>query len=359
MAENRRTLEFQIGTEEDGMTVQEFLKKNLSFSSRQISRLKFRQDGIRVNGEQYYVTWQLRAGDHLEIGLQDDRKPARTGWLTQEEAAKIAGQSGKTFRLPPVEVLYEDDDVLAVNKAAVLVCHPSPGHYADTLSNQAAEYLAGQEATKDRHCRIHLTGRLDRDTSGVVLFAKNQDAAAALQRQRERGEYDKLYLALAEGSFPCTEKVLCDPIGKVPGVLMKMETVREGGKEALTFVRILEQTGDCALLLCRIRHGRTHQIRVHLSSDGHPLLYDSLSGKEEEGKHFFLHAAQVQFIKPFVQQKILVTAPLPDEFRRELSLRGFSCAGDIQERLDALAAPHSGCNGFCTKDFQTDHNMVR
>ena len=90
MAENRRTLEFQIGTEEDGMTVQEFLKKNLSFSARQISRLKFRQDGIRVNGEQYYVTWQLRAGDHLEIGLQDDRKPARTGWLTQEEAAKIA-----------------------------------------------------------------------------------------------------------------------------------------------------------------------------------------------------------------------------------------------------------------------------
>ena len=109
MAENRRTLEFQIGTEEDGMTVQEFLKKNLSFSARQISRLKFRQDGIRVNGEQYYVTWQLRAGDHLEIGLQDDRKPARTGWLTQEEAAKIAGQSGKTFRLPPLPFNYTNN----------------------------------------------------------------------------------------------------------------------------------------------------------------------------------------------------------------------------------------------------------
>lgn len=333
MADERRVLKYQIGPEEDGMTVQEFLRGRLSFSVRQISRLKFRQDGIRVNGEQYYVTWQLRDGDRLEIGLEDDRRPARTGWLTEAQAAAIAAKSGRTFNMPPFEVLYEDEDVLAVNKAAGLVCHPSPGHYADTLSNQAAEYLAKKAPGKESRLSIHLTGRLDRDTSGVVLFARNQDAAASLQRQRENGQYEKLYLALAEGAFCETEKVLSAPISKVPGVLMKMQTVREGGKEAQTFVRVLEQRGDCALLLCRIRHGRTHQIRVHLSSDGHPLLYDPLYGTEKEGKHFYLHAAQVLFQKPFTGEPVLVSAPLPENFREELAARGFSCAGQSEAML--------------------------
>ena len=324
-----RFLEYRILREEDGMTVQDYLKNRLRFSARQISRLKFREDGIRVNGAFARVTLRLREGDQLRIGLKDKRRTGKIntgngGWLSTEETRRLLREKGIDFTFPPLRILYEDEDILALYKASGLVCHPSPGHYADTLANQAAEYLSGKMEDPQEAPRIHVMGRLDKDTSGIVIFALNQDAAAELFRQREEGNFFKTYLALTKGCPEPCEGSIRFGIRKMEGVLMKMETAaqEEGGKPAETFYRVLAGNEKAGLVQCRIRHGRTHQIRVHLSAAGYPLWYDDMYGEGIDGKHFYLHAGRVELLKPFSHEKLVIRAELPDDFCAELESFG-------------------------------------
>ena len=187
----------------------------------------------------------------------------------------------------PLQVLYEDSDLLIVNKPAGMVCHPSPGHFSDTLANQAAAHLGGTGTAMD----MRVTGRLDKDTSGIVTFARNSEAAAMIQRQREDGRLVKIYLALAEGRFEQPEGTVDCPLRReAPGSPRKLRT----------------------LLACRIEHGRTHQIRVHMASIGHPLAGDPLYGNGNGQETMGLHAFRLSFQKPFGQGRIEITAESPD-----------------------------------------------
>lgn len=313
----RRRLEFTIAAADSGMSIRRLLREKLSFSGHQISRLKYQEEGIRVDGQKAYVNHVLREGEVLTIGLTEQvlRRDTEGG-----KPAKIWEAPAPELEAFPLEVLYEDEDLLIVNKPAGMVCHPSPGHYSDTLANQAAAHLGGTGTAMD----MRVTGRLDRETSGIVTFARNTETAAMIQRQREDGRLSKIYLALAEGEMEKEEGCVELPLRReAPGSHRMI--CAEDGKPARTFYNVLARTRSAegnprTLLACRIEHGRTHQIRVHMAETGHPLAGDPLYGAPLRGdslnghhvEPMGLHAYKLSLEQPFTGARIEVTAEMPE-----------------------------------------------
>ena len=346
-----RILSFPIGEDGAGETIKEYLKKRVGFSSKQLSRFKYRKNGIMVNGERRYVNYPLKEGDLLEISLTRGGEPveeAETGsgkngipgpdqacagekMLSKDCAGDqkadegtassggyLAARDGRLQKIwvspvpwlsenYPLHILYEDEDILAADKPSGVVCHPSPGHFDDTLSNQVAEHLGRIGKELD----VRVTGRLDKDTSGIVIFALNTETAAQLIKQRKASMMSKLYIARVRGHFsqPADGRDQQKEPASAGGLDRKKENApirgtvdkplrRESpdsfrmvtavdGKEARTHYLVLAEKEDgTSLVACRIEHGRTHQIRVHMASIGHPLVGDRLYGREAEDSLF-------------------------------------------------------------------------
>ncbi len=294
-----RRVEYRIRREEADQTIGQFLKERLKFTRRQISSLKFCQNGILLNGAQRRVDAFLKAGDLLSIRLNGE----------QERNEKIVPLFEK------LQVLYEDEDVLAVNKPPGILVHPVGGHYQDTLTNRAAAYFQKQ----GENPVLRPVGRLDKDTSGVVLFGKNRMAAARLSGEKEKGGFEKAYLAVVSGCVREERGCVTVPIGRCPGRELRMQPDEAQGKEAVTFYEVMHRETDASLLRLFIRTGRTHQIRVHMAYLGHPLLGDSLYGRADiRFLRTALHAERVWFEKPFGGERIEVKAPLPEDFLKFL-----------------------------------------
>ncbi len=286
-------------------------------------------------------------------GSDDDNTVSDGGYLRARD-----GRLQKIWAPPaawlseryPLRILYEDQDILAADKPSGVVCHPSLGHFDDTLSNQIAEHLG----CIGRELDVRVTGRLDKDTSGIVIFALNTETAAQLIKQRQASLMNKLYIARVRGHFPFSEKesagnkqnipkeqesgaFLSGPPGSAgegPAGTIDLPLRRESessfrmitaedGKAAKTHYRILARLEDgTSLAACRIEHGRTHQIRVHMASIGHPIVGDRLYGPEAEesaGRQegsatavpLMLHAYRAVLRQPFTGQEIRLEAPLP------------------------------------------------
>lgn len=292
-----RILEYRIGENEDCRNVESFLRERLHFSKKQISRLKFREGGMTLNGVQCRSTDALKKGDHLQI-LLDEIGKRRSEPENYEASIGIEEPS----------LLYEDEDLLAVCKPGGMAAHPSHGHYRDSLWNWILSY----QEIKGENWTPRLIGRLDKDTSGIVLLAKSTEAAAELAAQREKKLLRKTYLALAEGSFPETEGVIDAPIEKDDRFLNRMKTGPDG-LPARTFYSVLRETDRGSLLKVELEHGRTHQIRLHLSSIGHPLAGDPVYNEgRKENEELHLHAWQLEFNRPFTGEQLIIEAPLPD-----------------------------------------------
>lgn len=327
----REKLAVTISETETNKTVGQYLKQEMHFTAAQISSLKFQNGGICVNGIQARVTQKLKGGDLLEIGFANDRN---------QSAHLVPAET-----MP--DILYEDEDVVCADKPAGLVIHPSHGHYQDSLANQLHAYFQN----KGEKVQIRSIGRLDKDTSGVVVFAKNQIAAARLWQQHESGRFRKEYLAWCEGKFP--EQALREaqtitlPIVHAEGELMKMRVAdgpyrenlsgnletqshagsgrnpagtadrkkRSGGGAAITHYQVVRQKEGRALVRLHLDTGRTHQIRVHMAYLGHPLVGDPLYGNGKEGEtHALLCACRVGFEQPFSGNNIEVCSGLEDDF---------------------------------------------
>lgn len=308
----KKKLCIKVKEEGNGRTVQSYLRICAGFSKAQIRSMKFRENGICRNGKRCRVTEVLKTGDVLELLLEN-------GERTSEHLV-----SGSL----PLSVLYEDEDVLAVDKPVGIAVHPSHGHYNDTLANQLAAYLR----EKEEEVQIHSVGRLDKETSGIVLFAKNRVAAARLSGQREKGELKKQYLALCEWRRG-TEKeddchVITGPVAPLPGSLMKM-CVHPEGKEAVTHFIVEQQYEETALVRLWLETGRTHQIRVHMASEGHPLLGDRLYGGESCApsgvERTALHAETLEFFQPFTGERISVRAKLPKDMQEYIEKQRICC----------------------------------
>lgn len=294
-----RVLKFNIENKYEGFTVREYLNQIVKLSQHQISSLKFRADGIVVNGRTRRVTCILKENDILEIGLKD----AGSAYLDPGD-----------FTAPP-DILYEDEDILVVNKKPGMVCHPSPGHYCDTVANQVAAYCR----MKNENWTIRLIGRLDMDTSGILLFAKNSETAAMLTRQRNEGRIEKIYLAVCDSIIEDDKGKIEKRIARDEEKLGKMK-ISEDGKEAATYYKVLQRTNNKSLISVRIEHGRTHQIRIHMASIGHPLEGDSFYGNGICNKDYAaLHAYKSSFIQPFTGEHIEVTAPIPQKINDEFN----------------------------------------
>ena len=215
---------------------------------------------------------------------------ARDGRLQKIWAAPAAWLSENY----PLSVLYEDQDILAADKASGVVCHPSPGHYNDTLSNQVADHLG----CIGRELDVRVTGRLDRDTSGIVIFALNTETAAQLIRQRQASMMQKLYIARVRGHFSNQLSGTIDrPLRRESPDSFRM-MIAEDGKAARTHYRVLRQMPDgTSLVACRIEHGRTHQIRVHMASIGHPIVGDRLYGPGAVEEEIVLSRDQARTVR--------------------------------------------------------------
>ena len=285
-----RTLEYQAIEQDDGIRLELILKRRLGLSARQIRQLKFLSDGITVNGNRERIVYSVRSGDRIRVTFSEQNRNVQE----------------LPFLEKPLHILYEDEDLLAVDKKAGEVCHPAHGHYQDTLANQAAAYLAGHGAEK---APVRCIGRLDKDTSGTLLFAKNRLAAERLARQKEEGVFRKEYLALVNGLFSSSERSgeICLPIAPLPGSLMKMQ-VADNGKRALTRYEVLCSDRHCSLVLCRIETGRTHQIRVHMAAIGHPLLGDPLYGNDTyvSSTRTALHAWRLYLKQPVTGEVLMM-----------------------------------------------------
>lgn len=285
-----RTLEYQAIEQDDGIRLELILKRRLGLSARQIRQLKFLSDGITVNGNRERIVYSVRSGDRIRVTFSEQNRNVQE----------------LSFLEKPLHILYEDEDLLMVDKKAGEVCHPAHGHYQDTLANQAAAYLAGCGSEK---APIRCIGRLDKDTSGTLLFAKNRLAAERLARQKEEGVFRKEYLALVNGIFPVSNRSgeICLPLAPLPGSLMKMQ-VSGNGKRALTRYEVLCSDRHCSLVLCRIETGRTHQIRVHMAAIGHPLVGDPLYGNDTHvsSTRTALHAWRLYLKQPVTGEELMI-----------------------------------------------------
>lgn len=290
-------------------TAGRILQVQAGLTRKQISGAKFRPGGILCNGVQCRVTKAVSAGDILSVCLEESSHGS--SHLEPPSAA-----------LPPLHILYEDQDILAVDKPSGLVTHPSGIHYRDSLSNQVYWYLR----QKGEAVTVRSIGRLDRETSGIVIFAKNKTSAARLQSQHYTGEYRKKYLAILSGSLPENRQYTVSfPIGPDPGDSRKMqcfpckEQPTPDSRPAVTHFQVLYSTSKWSLVSLFLETGRTHQIRVHMKSIGHPLIGDTLYGApfSDEVPCFHraaLHAWRVSFFHPFNNREISVKASLPEDF---------------------------------------------
>jgi 23S rRNA pseudouridine1911/1915/1917 synthase len=224
-------------------------------------------------------------------------------------------------RALPLDILYEDEYLLIVNKAAGMVVHPAPGHYDDTLVNALlARYPALQAQREMRPGIVH---RLDRDTSGLLIVAKDQQTRAALIEQMKQRSITKRYQALVEGVVALDKGSIEAPIGRDPRHRQQMTITATESREARTHFRVLERFTRHTLLLLQLETGRTHQIRVHLQAIGHPVVGDPVYGSGRSYASIplqrqFLHAHQLAFVHPVSGQHMQFEAPLPGDLQKIL-----------------------------------------
>ncbi len=244
----------------------------------------------------------LKGGEKLEIALPEP------------ESSELKPEA------IPLDILYEDKDLLVINKPAGLVVHPAAGHWEGTLVNALIYHF--NQLSSIYPLRPGIVHRLDKDTSGLLLIAKSDKAHLQLSKQLKSREIKKDYAVIVHGRISQNEGIIDQPIGRHPKDRKKMAVVSSNGRDAVTRFKVLERFKNNTFLECRIETGRTHQIRVHLSNMGYPIIGDSLYGskKDDLAARQMLHAWKIQLAHPITFQPVKFEAQLPDDFQKTLIL---------------------------------------
>ncbi len=289
------TAQFSIGPDQAGARIDHFLAAQVPTLSRSRLQTLLREGHATLNGALVRPSVKLRAGDTVAL-LEPPPVASET---TAQEIA--------------LDVLFEDDDLIVLNKAAGMVVHPAAGNWDGTIVNALLHHctaLSGIGGTQ----RPGIVHRLDKDTSGCLVAAKSDLAHQALARQFAGREVTKIYLALASGTFRRLSGEIDAPIARHPVHRKKMTVVKAGGRAARTGYRVLGSYGGGTLVECTLHTGRTHQIRVHLKDLGHPLLGDEVYGKRGSFPRQMLHAWRLGFAHPRTGERMDFRAPVPPDF---------------------------------------------
>ena len=293
-----RRLDLPIGPELAGIKVDTLLKKHMGLSGTVVRRIKWLEDGILVDGQRVNTRFAPVEGQVLSVRLSDPER-----------------RSGIVPAPGPLDIVYEDEDVIVLNKAPGVPVHPGPGHFSDTLGNFLLDYYDFRGIEADFH-PVH---RLDRGTSGLMVAAKHPHAQEVLKNQLHTDDFRRIYLAVCEGVPDPPAGLVDAPLGPKEGSLVEQE-VRPDGKPARTKYEVLESHNGRTLLRLVLDTGRTHQIRVHMAHLGHPLTGDFLYGTEDHTliPRPALHSAELSFRHPITGQVLSFVRPLPEDMKRLL-----------------------------------------
>ena len=315
-------MQIKVTGELSGLCVRDVLRRHLSLSTKMLKYLKYRNDGISVNGEKCTVRYVLRDGDVLEIMLED----------------RASSEAVDPVELP-LEILYEDADLVVPSKPAQMPTHPSHDHYRDTVANA----LAFRYAKEGIPFVFRPINRLDRNTSGLLLVARNKHSAGRLSGQLQRGEIQKTYLAVLDGAMEKEHGVIDACLHRTKESIIVREVCSPDAPdadEARTEYDVLCRGERHTLVAARPITGRTHQLRVHFASLGHPITGDDLYGTPSPliDRHA-LHAAALSFRHPVSNEKMLVRAPLPDDLLRLMETCFPTIYQEVLDEFFRIAAP--------------------
>lgn len=289
---NDNTLKYTI--QENDKTVKGIMSENLNFSRRLSKRLEL-SDKLYVNGKITRLNKSVFRGDILSVEFDEDED--------EYDAIDI-----------PIEIVYEDNDLLAVNKPPYIVVHPTKSHQGNTIANGVAYYFK-QKGIKRK---VRLVNRLDMNTSGIVIIAKHPYAHNELANQMKSNAVDKYYYAIVEGAVKEDSGTINEPIARLnPEDITRV--VHPSGKECITHYVVEKRFNNMTLIKLKLETGRTHQIRVHMKHMGHPVLGDTLYGKDSGliGRQA-LHCYEMKFTQPITGKEIMITCPLPEDMKRTI-----------------------------------------
>jgi 23S rRNA pseudouridine1911/1915/1917 synthase len=298
----------EVGEALAGQRLDRALAATLPGLSRTRAQAAIAAGRVTVDGQPAKASLPLEAG--MRVVVAPEPAPAR-------ETADEADQTAEEPRAPELDIIYEDAHILVLNKAAGVVVHPAPGHVGGTLVDALRAHVPGLDAAGEDTTRPGIVHRLDKDTSGLLVVAKDAVSHAGLARQMKEHTTVKRYLALVEGQMPVPEGVIEAPIGRDPRYRQRMAIVSAGagGREARTRFRVLRYAKGRSLLEMQLETGRTHQIRVHLAAVQHPVVGDAVYGRPQppQPPRQFLHAAHLELAHPVTGEWLVFDAPLPPD----------------------------------------------
>ena len=287
-----RTLTYTISTEYNGFQIDKFLKTQ-GYSSANITAIKKMPNNVVIDREWVHMNRKLVAGEILTVNIQEEDSSEKI------PAVKMS-----------LDIVYEDEDIIVVNKPAGLSIHPSLNHYEDSLANGLAYYYEVQGKPFIFRC----ANRLDKNTSGLTVIAKHLVSGNILSTMVKNREFHREYYAIVRGSLEESEGTIDAPIGRVSDSIITRQVDFENGERAVTHYKVIDEKNGHSLISIHLETGRTHQIRVHFKYIGHPLIGDHLYNPDMEYmQRQALHSRKVSFVHPITKQAMEFVAPLPDD----------------------------------------------
>ncbi len=289
---------------EENIRCDKYIAQKIENVSRSHIKNLFDKGEIFVNGVSKSASYKLKVGDEISFELPE-----------VEEIDALPEEID-------IDIVYEDDSLLVINKARGMVVHPAPGNNTGTLVNAVLFHAKGNLSGINGKIRPGIVHRIDKDTTGLLVVAKTNDAHLFLSDQLGDRSLSREYYALVHGNIKEDTGTIDAPIGRYENDRKKMTVTNKNSREAVTDFFVEERFGMYTLVRCKLRTGRTHQIRVHMKHIGHPIVGDKTYGAKKEEFNLvgqLLHAGKIGFIHPVTKEKVYYSAPLPEDFEKVLS----------------------------------------
>lgn len=290
-----RNIDYIIDEDSSGLRVEQFLRRK-RYSGQNLSEIKRMPKSILVNGVHYYMRQELSTGDYLQVRICETQNSEKI------PPTKL-----------PLDIVYEDEDLLVLNKPAGMPIHPSLNNYTNSIANALAYYFQSQGKPFIFRC----CNRLDRDTSGLTIVSKHLVSGSILSDMTKYREVHREYLAIARGSVTPSEGTIQAPLGRKEGTIIERTVDWEHGEDAVTHYKVVKEANGHSLVSLRLETGRTHQIRIHMKYLGYPLIGDYLYNPDMEYMiRQALHSHHMEFTHPITGEHMSFTAPLPEDMAR-------------------------------------------